>query len=68
MEKQTYEEALKELTQIIEKIEKGQVSLDESLLLIERGKELVVFCNNSLSSAKGKLTEIEEILGKLEEI
>lgn len=68
MEKISYEDALKELSEIIDKIEKGQISLDESLKLIERGKQLISVCHDSLAQAKGKLTEIEEVLGKLEEV
>jgi exodeoxyribonuclease VII small subunit len=33
----TYEEAEKELTQIVERLERGEASLDEALKLWERG-------------------------------
>lgn len=68
MEKITYEEASKELSQIIAKLESGQITLDEAVKLFERGKELIAICYSSLSLAKGKLTEIKETLGKLEEV
>ena len=68
MEKITYEEATKELSQIVAKLENGQVSLDEAMKLFERGKELIMICYSSLSLAKGKLTEIKETLDKLEEV
>ena len=67
MKQISYEEAIKELNLIISKLESGQAAFDESLLLVEKGKELVSICYNSLSKAKGKLTEIKESLGKLEE-
>ena len=68
MEKQlSYEEAAKELQQIIEKIESQTISLDDSLKLFERGQQLIKICYASLDGAKGKLTEIKETLNKLEE-
>ena len=68
MENLSYEEASKELSQIVFKLENGQTSLDEATKLLERGKELISICHSSLSQAKGKLTEIREVLDKLEEI
>ena len=68
MEKISYEEATRELNAIISKLESGSITLDEAIVCVERGKELIVVCYQSLSLAKGKLTEIKESLGKLEEI
>lgn len=69
MEKKiSYEEAAKELQEIISKIENENIALDEALKLFERGQELIKICYTSLDSAKGKLTEIKETLGKLEEV
>ncbi len=68
MEKTTYEEAAKELAQIVSSLESGQLPLDIALQLLERGKELVCLCYSLLTQAKGKLSEIKETLGKLEEI
>lgn len=64
----SYEEAIKELNEIIAKIESGNIPMNEVMSLIERGKELVLVCYNELDKTKGKLTEIKEVLGKLEEI
>ena len=68
MEKFSYEDSVKELSEIINKLENGQVTLDESMKLMERGKELLSNCYQSLNEAKGKLTEIKESFGKIEEI
>lgn len=64
----SYEDAITQLSQITAKLESGQVTLDEALKLLERGKELVILCNNMLSQAKGKMTEIKEELNKIEEV
>ncbi len=68
MEKLSYEEASKELAQIITQLESGQLGLDEAMKLFERGRELVNICYASLNQVKGKLTEIRETLDKLEEV
>ncbi len=68
MEKISYEDATNELNTIINKIENENVSIDEAIKLFERGQELIKICYNELDKAKGKLTEIRENLGKLEEI
>ena len=68
MGKITYEQASKRLIEIIEKIEQGQISMDESMSLIEEGKELIKTCYSLLDNAKGKLTEIKETLEGFEEV
>lgn len=65
MEKPTYEQASKELEEIVAKLENGNLPMNEAVKLFERGQELVKFCFGELDSAKGKLTVIKEELGKL---
>ncbi len=54
----SFEEALLELESIVEKIEEGQLSLDESLVLFERGITLVKECNTRLRSAQQKVEKL----------
>ncbi len=54
----TYEEAERELTQIVERLERGDASLDEALKLWERGEELYKFCVAQLDTAEGKIEEL----------
>ena len=54
----TYEEAEKELGQIVERLERGDASLDEALVLWERGEELYRFCAAQLDAAEGKIEEL----------
>ncbi len=68
MEKITYEEASKQLNNIIEKIESGTLSMEEVISLMSRSQELIKICYNELDKAKGKLTELRENLNGLEEI
>jgi exodeoxyribonuclease VII small subunit len=53
-----YEEAEKELLQIVERLERGDAGLDEALRLWERGEELYRFCAEQLDAAEGKIEEL----------
>ena len=68
MEQLTYEDATKELNDIITKIESGTLAISEAIKLIGRAKQLIVFCYKELDRTKGKLTEIKETLNSLEEV
>lgn len=54
----TYEEAEKELTRIVEQLERGEAGLDEALKLWERGEELYRFCAAHLEAAEGRIEEL----------
>ena len=54
----TFEQAQTELEKIVERLEQGQVSLDEALKLWERGEELYAFCREKLDGAQGKVEEL----------
>lgn len=54
----TYEEAEKELLQIVERLERGDAGLDEALALWQRGEELYRFCTEQLDAAEGKIEEL----------
>lgn len=54
----TYEEAIKRLEEIVELLEKNEVSLDESMKLFEEGTKLTAFCTEKLKSAEQKITVI----------
>jgi exodeoxyribonuclease VII small subunit len=50
---QKFEAALRELAQLVEQLESGDLSLEDSLAAFEKGVSLVKYCNE-------KLTEIEK--------
>jgi exodeoxyribonuclease VII small subunit len=60
----TFEEAEKELQQIVERLERGNVALDEAVALWERGEELYRLCRERLDAAQGK---VEELAQRVEE-
>ncbi len=67
MEKLSYEQASKELEKIVGTLEEGNIPLEKAVEYFEKGKELSLNCFEVLKAAKGKLTEIDEVLGKLVE-
>jgi exodeoxyribonuclease VII small subunit len=58
MSELTFESAQRELEQIVERLERGQVELDETIALWERGEELYRFCRSKLDGAQGKIEEL----------
>lgn len=55
-EKLTYEAAISRLEEIVNILEKNEVSLDESLKLFEEGTRLTAFCSDKLKQAQQKIT------------
>jgi exodeoxyribonuclease VII small subunit len=51
----TFEEAARELEQIVQQLESGQADLDSAIKLWERGEELHRICVEKLDSAQGKI-------------
>jgi len=60
-----YEEAVKELEEIINKLNMASLSIEEAKKLFERGNVLMKFCYNEVKEVKGKIYEIKEELGAL---
>lgn len=56
----TFEEAQRELEQIVERLERGEADLDEAIRLWERGEELLRFCLTRLETAEGKIEELAQ--------
>ena len=57
-EVQTYESAQRELEGIVERLERGDTSLDEAIALSERGAELYRVCIEKLETARGRIEEL----------
>jgi len=54
----SFEESLTELEGIADKLEKGQLSLDESLLLFQNGIKLVRECNTKLKNTRQNVEKL----------
>jgi exodeoxyribonuclease VII small subunit len=53
-----FEDAQRELEEIVQRLESGQASLDEAIGLWERGEELYRLCAAKLDSAQGRIDEL----------
>lgn len=58
VEEMSFEEAFAELEEIVRKLEAGGLSLEESLILYERGQKLAAFCNWQLDQAELKVRQL----------
>jgi exodeoxyribonuclease VII small subunit len=56
--KLSFEDAIKDLTQIVAKIEGGQTALDESIDQYENGMALIKHCRSILQVAEKKIEKI----------
>lgn len=57
----SFEEALVSLEGIVQRLERGEGSLDESLEGFEEGVRLLRHCRAALDSAEGRIRELVEI-------
>jgi len=51
----SFEAALKQLEEIVQRLEKGELSLEDSLRLYEDGVRLARLCHAKLEEAEGKI-------------
>jgi exodeoxyribonuclease VII small subunit len=58
MATKNFEKAMQELEEIVQQMEQGEVSLDESLKIFEKGMELSKFCYDKLNQAEKKLKKL----------
>lgn len=54
----SFEEALKQLEKIVDDLERGDVPLEESIRIYERGEALKKHCDTLLKSAEDKVEKI----------
>jgi exodeoxyribonuclease VII small subunit len=51
----SFEESLKRLEAVVDQLEKGELTLEESLKLFEEGVNLTASCKQELDAAEGKV-------------
>ncbi len=57
----TFEEALKRLEHIVERMERGDLPLDESLALFQEGIELSRICTGQLNAADERVRKLVRV-------
>jgi len=55
-----FEEALKEIDEIVQKLDDRNTDIEEAVRLFERGKELIEYCREFLSETEERI----EIVGE----
>ena len=58
IEQMSFEAALKELENIVSRLEQGEVDLEDSIELYERGNALKAHCEQKLKGAEARLEKI----------
>lgn len=66
-EEKGFEETIKELETIVAELEKGDISLDDSLEKFQKGIKLSNHCNKILQEAEKKITLITEENNEIKE-
>ena len=56
----SFEEQLTELEKVVERLERGDMSLEENVSLFERGVQLSNACKSQLASAEGRVRVLLE--------
>lgn len=58
VDKMSFEQAMKELETVVDQLERGDVALDQSITLYERGAALKKRCEDELKRAEEKVAAI----------
>jgi exodeoxyribonuclease VII small subunit len=56
----SFEEAYEELGNIVARLESGELSLEQSVALFERGRKLASYCQTILDKAELKVNQITD--------
>ena len=59
LDKMTFEEAMNELENLVESLDKGDISLDQAIAAYDRGSQLKDYCQKKLNEAKMKVETIQ---------
>ncbi|WP_042223495.1 exodeoxyribonuclease VII small subunit [Oceanobacillus manasiensis] len=62
----SFEEAMKELENLVEKLEEGDVPLEKAITYYQDGMKLSKICNDKLKNVQEKMTTIMNEQGDLE--
>ena len=66
VKKQSYEENIAQIDEILEKLESEELSLDDSIFVYEKAIKLIKDSEKLLEAGEGKVMKVLEKNGKLE--
>lgn len=58
LQTQTFEEAMEKLESLVERLEEGDVPLEEAISIYKEGMELSKLCHDKLTTVEEQLTQI----------
>ena len=67
MENLSFEESLEKLEEIVNKLENGDVQLDDAIDEFNNAMQLVKICENKLSTAEESIAKIVQDTGEIED-
>jgi|YelNatPaOPRAMG01_1025707.scaffolds.fasta_scaffold02031_15 exodeoxyribonuclease VII small subunit len=62
--KKTYSEALEELDQLLQKLEKNEIPLEDLTNIVKQATELIQFCQNQLFETDAEIQKLFERFSK----
>ncbi len=65
MKEKRFEDAMRQLEEIVKSLESGELSLEESLKCFEEGMKLIKFSSQKLEEAEKKVTMLVDSGGKI---
>jgi exodeoxyribonuclease VII small subunit len=65
MAKQTFEEAMKQLEEIVQELESGDLPLEKAILKYEEGVRLSRFCSEKLDETEKRITILQNQEGNV---
>ncbi|WP_017727019.1 exodeoxyribonuclease VII small subunit [Halalkalibacterium ligniniphilum] len=66
-QKWTFEEAMKQLEEVVEKLEEGDVPLEEAISMFQEGMALSKICHEKLETVEKQMDRILHEDGEIEE-
>jgi exodeoxyribonuclease VII small subunit len=57
----TFEQAFAQLEEVVQQLESGELSLEQSLALFEKGMRLAKLCQDKLDQAEQKVSQLTDI-------
>ncbi|MCG8372906.1 MAG: exodeoxyribonuclease VII small subunit [Balneolales bacterium] len=60
-ERLSFEDALKQLESIVKALENEETTLEDSVVLYQKGIELSKFCSDILDNAELKISQVNEV-------
>jgi exodeoxyribonuclease VII small subunit len=68
LENLNFEDAFAELESIVQRLEEGDLTLEDAMALFERGMALTSHCNSRLDSAELRVQQLVSVAGEYESV